>query len=628
MNRLRHTPFLAVLAILLWALAAEVSAWFQDSPGFERVATVFCVLGVILAIGVAFSYVRHPARTYRGTVAFVWILIVVDLFGARWFYFGSFGSLALFLVVLVACTLLAFRKNLSECLHIHRVRAAIQLQQAGFVLAIAATGIALYYTFENWRWKRAWENYVHQQKAAGTWVDEKVVPVPDAENYAMIPLFHRGVGPEKFNVPNFSLTRTNDATGLFSFRGNWHRAQAINLEALQTYYRGGTNFPTGLDWDRDIGRYLKQLANGETGANVQFPTSEKPQSAAEDVLLALSIYADDLAQLSEEMDRPYTQFLKSYEPRDIRLGHLALARGVCVVLRTRATAHLAAGHLDHSFSDVLDSYRISDRITQEPLLINWLVRITAIELSHHGLWESLLSRRWQDAHLQAIQNELAQIDIFKHLGVCLLLERMFTGKLMERTAETRLNETLIWQLSRSYNRFVAWAPAGWFYSSALEASLLVDQMKRACAAPTRTLGFSFESTRIGAWKRHPDVWNYLARHSWVATISKHWEKACRAQTSANMAITACALERFFLKHDSYPLTLKELVPAFLPSVPIDHADGNALRYRRSQDGRYRIYSIGIDGIDENGKLLSPRNSKNEWVWCYAQENTDWQPPGR
>lgn len=93
-------------------------------------------------------------------------------------------------------------------------------------------------------------------------------------------------------------------------------------------------------------------------------------------------------------------------------------------------------------------------------------------------------------------------------------------------------------------------------------------------------------------------------------------------------MTACALERYFLQHSSYPAKLDELVPGFLPSVPIDHADGNALRYRRSQDGRYRIYSIGIDGIDENGKLLSPQNLGKEWVWCYAQENTDWQPPGR
>ncbi|MGY8673880.1 MAG: hypothetical protein ACKVHO_14990, partial [Verrucomicrobiia bacterium] len=511
----------------------------------------------------------------------------------------------------------------SECLHIHRVRAAIQLQQAGFVLAIAATGIALFYTFENWRWKRAWENYVHQQKAAGTWVDEKVVPVPDAENYAMIPLFHRGVGPEKFNVPNFSLTRTNDATGLFSFRGNWHRAEAVNLEALQTYYRGGTNFPTGLDWDRDIGRYLKQLANGEMGANVQFPNSEKPQSAAEDVLLALSIYADDLAQLSDEMDRPYTQFLKSYERQNIVTRHLAMVKGVCSVLRTRATAHLAAGHIDQSVSDVLDSYRISDRMTQEPLLINWLVRLAALEITHHGLWEGLRSRRWEESQIKNTQDELARMDLFDHLRICLRTERTLFGEQMKQLAKSRRIEA--WDsFNGDFDRF---APSGWFYSSAIEMGLSVDELDKSCAARASFPDLNSSSTRTSLWKQKPTGRNYLARTMWLGMHSV-WAKLCRAQTTANMAMTACALERYFLQHSSYPAKLDELVPGFLPSVPIDHADGNALRYRRSQDGRYRIYSIGIDGIDENGKLLSPQNLGKEWVWCYAQENTDWQPPGR
>jgi hypothetical protein len=342
----------------------------------------------------------------------------------------------------------------------------------------------------------------------------------------------------------------------------------------------------------------------------------------EDVLLALSIYRDDLAQLSQGLERPFTQFLEDYEPANIRFAHLAMSKGICMVLRTRATARLEAGQLDNAVADVIDGYRIADRFTREPLLINWLVRIAGIEITHQGVWEGLRAGRWQDSHLKTIQNELARNDVFDGLSPCLRAERtLFTRTLLQSPATILdyLTPTAVTPLL-----FVDWAPKGWFYSSALEVSLLIDQLDMACAARLSIRGFPFASTQMAIWDRAPTARNYLARMTWSNMIHKHWLKACRAQTSVNLAITACALERFFLRYASYPDTLNELVPEFLESVPIDHADGKALRYRRSQDGRYRIYSVGLDGEDENGKLL--RASQNEWVWCYAEEETDWQRP--
>jgi hypothetical protein len=45
--------------------------------------------------------------------------------------------------------------------------------------------------------------------------------------------------------------------------------------------------------------------------------------------------------------------------------------------------------------------------------------------------------------------------------------------------------------------FVDWAPKGWFYSSALEVSLLIDQLDMACAARTSIREFPSASTQLG-----------------------------------------------------------------------------------------------------------------------------------
>src|SRR5262249_29164721 len=44
-------------------------------------------------------------------------------------------------------------------------------------------------------------------------------------------------------------------------------------------------------------------------------------------------------------------------------------------------------------------------------------------------------------------------------------------------------------------------------------------------------------------------------------------------------VAAIALELYRRAHGAYPASLAELVPEFLPTVPVDRFDGNPLKYR-------------------------------------------------
>jgi hypothetical protein len=84
----------------------------------------------------------------------------------------------------------------------------------------------------------------------------------------------------------------------------------------------------------------------------------------------------------------------------------------------------------------------------------------------------------------------------------------------------------------------------------------------------------------------------------------------RAQSVAlrRAALTACAVERYRLQHASeLPERLEQLVPEFLPAVPVDPFDGRPLRYSPSGEG-YVLYSVGPDKADDGGRP-NQRNRK-------------------
>lgn len=65
-----------------------------------------------------------------------------------------------------------------------------------------------------------------------------------------------------------------------------------------------------------------------------------------------------------------------------------------------------------------------------------------------------------------------------------------------------------------------------------------------------------------------------------------------------------ALREYWLAHAAYPEKLLELTPDMLAELPPDPFSGRNLVYRRLPDG-YQLYSVGPDGVDDDGRALSP-----------------------
>jgi len=79
----------------------------------------------------------------------------------------------------------------------------------------------------------------------------------------------------------------------------------------------------------------------------------------------------------------------------------------------------------------------------------------------------------------------------------------------------------------------------------------------------------------------------------------------RALADRHLSVAALAVRLYAIDHDGrLPAKLDDLVPAYLPAVPVDPFSGRPILYK-SDSVRPRIYSIGEDGVDDGGVEQDP-----------------------
>ena len=99
------------------------------------------------------------------------------------------------------------------------------------------------------------------------------------------------------------------------------------------------------------------------------------------------------------------------------------------------------------------------------------------------------------------------------------------------------------------------------------------------------------------------------------------------QSSLDRARVACALERHRLAEGEYPATLDALAPRFMEKLPHDIINGQPLHYRRTDGGRFLLYSVGWNGTDDGGIVVRNKihmldrfgEDEGDWVWPNSEK---------
>lgn len=515
----------------------------------------------------------------------------------RFFNYTSICSAFALLVVLFKCRRIIFYFTRSIFRRLFTRRTLKRLLQA--MAALVVLMALFFYGEENWRTKRAWENYRREWEAKGERFDfASFVPPPvaDGRNFALTPIVatsyeymldknghelkpHRTNVVERLMMEVYHYPPGDIVSRIEPTNGDWRIGKMCDLRSWQMYYR--TPF-TNIFWFKvGLGGYWKPVTNPGSILTNDFPFPPTPKSPAADVLFALSKYDSNTEELRAASRLPDSRFPLNYDaklPYAVYLMHLAPLKQCAEVLRLRAVAELQNEQTDKAMVDVKLSLRLIDSIRNEPNWMSLQTRIDMVNLIIQPIWEGLAEHKWSDAQLAELDQKLSELDFLTDYEFAARGERAAALEAIDYMRRHRsfdllvggfksfsdLPEPTIEVLKAIAKRVVfQLAPSSVFNQNELNFARTFQQsllpavnVEKRTVSPEMAAKFA---AVVGKWDEHWSPNNQLA-YNLLPTLGYELRKFVYAQCSVDMARVACALERYRLAHDEYPEKLDSLAP--------------------------------------------------------------------
>ena len=522
--------------------------------------------------------------------------------------------------------------------------------------------IALLYAEEDWKGKHDWKKFKQQWEAKGENFDRDSFipkPVPDDENFAMSPIW---IAEIKWK----DQTESGRAEAWYGNKiyseevSNFFRLVPISESALAETNppRMDTYFPqtpdTMGDWAtarmtdlRPWQSFYRKIEQTNTSADITIAL--RPQTPAQDVLLALSKYDPLIERLRQDSRLPYSRFPIEYNREDpdiILLPHLDAIKEYAKVLELRTIAELQNSQTNKALADVNLMLRLADAIRTEPFLYSHSIRIIVFEIALQPIYEGLADHEWSDSQLAELDSKLANFNFLAEFRLSLRAEMIVdqdgfieflhrhpghifdAGPLRSGDDDSMSTPTL---MARAMGNLI---PAGWYYQNKLNVDRVVEEFylpvidtNREILSPT-SIGDAETVVEAETEIAHVGPYNVFERSVSGSLGEALW--VAYGQNAANLARVAIALERYRLAHGEYPDSLTPLEP-LITRLPHDVINGQPLHYRRTADGQFLLYSVGWNEKDDGGKVVlftpdstgSPphvRLRDGDWVWRYPESS--------
>jgi hypothetical protein len=469
-----------------------------------------------------------------------------------------------------------------------------------FALAAVVTlgGIPGVYLLEKLRGRAAWAAYEREALQRGVKLEfsDYIPPqVPDAENFASIPIFDAVFRasdanqkiPDPFELPG--------GAGKPPQLGDLFKQKRIDLAAWQKFFVDN-----------------EMLA--EAGDN-----------PAADVLTALDRYSAPLQELREAGNRPHCRFPVHWEKAfAAALPHGGVLQNAAKLHALRVSCHLALGDSAAAYQAFRDGLRLATAIRDEPSLILGLVRLSIVATMQGSVWDGLAGRQWDAEDLRKIEGDLASLDWLKDYTFAMSSERGGTNLTIDLLCRDRTQFETLFPASPSEDRWtLRLYPTGWFYQSQVRANHFMDELLRR-VEPDRRRYFGDRPVPSSP-KNLGHIWvkvYYMYFATWSPMMEVIVNKFVQGGSVTDQMRLACALERFRLERGAYPTALAELTPAFIPEVPVEIVNGESYRYQRTDDGGFLLYSVGMD-LHDDGGVVNPAlttGKQKDWVLTYSVRN--------
>jgi hypothetical protein len=271
------------------------------------------------------------------------------------------------------------------------------------------------------------------------------------------------------------------------------------------------------------------------------------------------------------------------------------------------------------------------------------------------MWSALQSRGWSAVELEILDRELRMVSIADaessrfHQLLAMLQWSFDMWRRPDASATLggrRVSGISSWSdfwttLPGNPKRAWAWLAQGTetrvylWYDSYFDEQWILDEMRYdwdgwQLGIESGAMTNSFVYAETERKKHGPPPERLLFAHQSVFTTrggqSVLLDILAQQMVRHRLVLTAVALARFHVAEGDYPDALDKLVPTFLDRIPSDPIDGQALRYRRLDAEEFELWSIGKDGIDNNGDGSIPPASgppsglppqwqtAADWIW--------------
>ena len=251
------------------------------------------------------------------------------------------------------------------------------------------------------------------------------------------------------------------------------------------------------------------------------------------------------------------------------------------LLQAEAAQRKRRNDIKGAVESCLTILKLCRRIGDEPRLLAFFVQSTIFFIGVRGLWEEVLADAdaSRGTYLAAL-SEVRAWDIDRDFIRALKAERaisILTLKSFKQPPRDWIIVVAELSVLKVYRQIIAVAQEGAPYDRK-EIEQIETEIERKPLIPLPHRFFTLMLTPS-------------------PTIT--FEAANRIHALQRVTMTALALRLYRKENGRYPENLQQLVPKYLPSVPIDPYDGKPIRYRKLQKG-FKVWSVGGNRKDDGG----------------------------
>lgn len=327
----------------------------------------------------------------------------------------------------------------------------------------------------------------------------------------------------------------------------------------------------------------------------------------------VAMNSDALAKMREAVKLPESRYPVDYTPGpNTPLLHLRKLHNLAEMVRCESLLASESGDTTNAAVAIENLLGMARTLDEEPDLIAQLVRISFVAMAENSLEHCLNVTNLSESELAGLASAFSSADKTNLMAKALAGElaintpvfiqanRNANGarelvKGAKDAGEVFATPTLDTRLIRDprfYQVIGFWDRDLLYYLNVMETNIAL-----ASFAPPQNLvaANNLKKAENEAEQNHC----YLSK-LFIEALSNALTNDAEHFAYLRTSTAAIAIERFQLLRGKLPEKLNELVPQFLPAVPIDPFNGKPLRFRHLAKG-YVIYSIGTDGRDDGGK---------------------------